>query len=190
MILLSLRCTMESLVLSAAFWILTIISCCNVWHLKSYIYIIPTTDVLRLINSFDSQLKTRKKWRIVCQNFRKLNLDPNTKSPLKLITVLSILKDYCWNSAKFRFGLLDLFLFKKAFMSLTWVVGMLFNPGSMKVWENFMSTYPFTLVGPMETSRLQASLVWNWKTKLGRKTFKLVLVDRVQNIAVIPTAKY
>jgi hypothetical protein len=34
------------------------------------------------------------------------------------------------------------FLFKKTITLITGVVGMQFNPGSMKVWENIMSTYP------------------------------------------------
>jgi hypothetical protein len=42
----------------------------------------------------------------------------------------------------------------------------------------------------METSRLHTSLVGTLKRKLGRQNFKLGLVDRVQNIAVVPTAKY
>jgi hypothetical protein len=37
----------------------------------------------------------------------------------------------------------------------------------MNVPENFMSRYPLPLVGPMETSRLQTSLVGNWKNKIG-----------------------
>jgi len=145
--------------------------------------------MFHIINSYDSQLITRKKLRIICQHFRKLNLDPNTKSPLKLITALSILKDYCWNSEKFRFKLLDSFSFQKSNyldnMSHPYAIQSWLHEGSVEVHLNIP-----TLVGPMETSRLQTRLLWNWKRKLGRQNFKLVLVDRVENVAVMPTAKY
>ncbi len=165
-ILLSLRGTMESRVLSAVLWTLTATSCWNVWHLKTYIYH-TYHSCFTLINSYDSQLKTREKLKIICQNFRKLNLDPNTKYLwnlllhlvyLKIIVqILKILDLACWTP----------FLFKKTIILITWVVRILFNPASMNVPENFMSRYPLPLVGPMETSRLQTSLVGNWKNKIG-----------------------
>jgi hypothetical protein len=134
-------------------------------------------------------VKTRKKLKIICQNFRKLNLDPNTKSPLKLVSALSILKDYCWNSEKFRFRLVDSFSFQKNNylhnMSCQYAIQSWLHEGSGELHVNVP-----TLVGPMETSRLHTSLVGNWKRELGTQNFKLVLVDGVQNIAVMPTAKY
>ncbi len=186
-ILLSLWCTMQSRVLSAAFWTLTATSRCNVWHVKTYISYYHSC--FTLINCYDSQLETRKTITIICQNFRKLNLDPNRKYLWNLLLHLAYLKIIVEILKNSELGCWTPFLFKKTIILITWVVGILYNNGSMKVWENLMSTYPLTLVGPMETSWLQTSLVWNWKRKLGRQNFKLVLVDRVQNIAVMPTAK-
>jgi len=129
-----------------------------------------------LLNSYDSQLKTRKKLWIISQNFRKLNLDPNTKSPLKRVTALSILKDYCWNSEKFRFRLSDSFSFQKFFnlynMSCRYAIQSWLHQGMGELHVNVP-----TLVGPMETSRLQTILVWNWKRKLGRQNFKFLLTE-------------
>jgi len=143
----------------------------------------------KLVNSCDSQLKTRKTLRIISQNFRRLNFYPNTKSPLKLVSAFSILKDYCWNFENFRFRLVDSFSFQKNNyldnMSCRYVIQSWLHEGSGELHVNIP-----TLVGPMETSRLHTSLVGNWKRKLGTQNFKLGLVDIVQNIAVMPTAKY
>jgi hypothetical protein len=113
----------------------------------------------------------------------------NTKSPLKHVTALSTLKHYCWNSEIFRFSLLDSFSFQKNNyldnMSCWYAIQSWLRESLGELHVNTP-----TLVGPMETSRLQTSLVWNWKTKLGRQNSKLVLIDRVHNIAVMPTAKY
>jgi hypothetical protein len=164
------RCPMESRVLSVAFWTLTTTSCSNVWHRKSYIYHTYHSR-FKLVNSYDSQLKTRKKLRIICQNFRKLNLDPNRKHLWNLLLHLAYLKIIVEILKFSDLGWCTPFPFKKTIILITWVVGILYNNGSMKVWENLMSTYPLTLVGPMETSWLQTSLVWNWKRKLGRQNF-------------------
>ncbi len=70
--------------------------------------------ILPLIYVMTASWKQGNFLRIMCQNFRKLNVDPNTKSHLKLVSALSILKDYCWNSEKFRFRLLDSICFQKS----------------------------------------------------------------------------
>jgi len=142
-----------------------------------------------LINSYDIQLETRKTIRIICQNFRKLNLDPNRKYLWNLLLhvaylkiIVEILKNSdlgCWTPFSFqKNNYLDNMRCRYAIQS--WL-----HQSSRKLHVNVP-----TLVGPMETSRLHTSLVGNWKTKLGRQNFKLVLVDRVQNIALMPTAKY
>jgi hypothetical protein len=178
---------MKSWVLSAAFWTLTTTSCCNVWHLESYISH-TYHSCFTLINSYDSQLKTRKKIRIICKKFRKLNLDPNTKYLWNLFLHLVYLKIIVEILKKIRVRLPDSISFQKNNyldnISCGYAIQSWLHEGLGELHVNIP-----TVVGPMETSRLQTSLVWNWKTKLGRQNFKLVLVDRVQNIAVMPTAK-
>jgi hypothetical protein len=133
---------MESRVLSAAFWTLTTTSCCNVWHLKSYVYHIYHS-CFTLVNSYDSQLKTRKNLRIIWLNFRKFNLDPNTKYLWNLLLDLAYLKIIVEILKNSELGFWTPFLLTKTIILITGVVGILFNHVSIKVWENIMSTYPF-----------------------------------------------
>jgi hypothetical protein len=75
----------------------------------------------------------------------------------------------------------------------TWVVGM----DGIQSWlhevlGNLHVNMP-TLEWPMETSKLQTSLVWNSKAKLDNITefgqnFHLVVIDSVHNIAMMHTA--
>jgi hypothetical protein len=57
---------------------------------------------------------------------------------------------------------------------------MQFNPGSMKVWENFMSNIP-TLVGPMEISSLQTRVLCETEKKnwVGKTLSFLLLIESI-----------